>query len=111
MSEDPPPWKEVSTDDFHPRTFRGHTGSEAWVASTNRVRELLERQHAGEFRLRLVLRETVDLKPRGQRDPRRLFEYDCGPFATTEAEVVIVLKDGRRYTVTKVPAPWGPAGV
>lgn len=108
MHDEPPPWREITTDDYHPRVFPDGKGGTAWIASSQRIKDLLERQHAGEFRLRLVLREAVDLKPGPRVDPTWLWDYDAGPAAIMSvAEIVIQTKDGRRRkearTVSSAP--------
>lgn len=62
----PPPWREITTDDYAPRTFPKLYGSFPCIASSDRVYALLKGQHRGKYRgkyrLRLILREAVDLK-------------------------------------------------
>ncbi|WP_336492262.1 hypothetical protein [Methylobacterium nigriterrae] len=56
-------WHESITDDFkHDRAFSHLDGVPAPIAQEERVKELLQAQAAGEFRLRLILSEAVDLK-------------------------------------------------
>ena len=73
VSDELPPWREITTDDYHPRAFPDGKGGAAWIASSQRIKDLLERQHAGELRLRLVLREAVDLKRGPRGDPTWLW--------------------------------------
>lgn len=98
-----PPWREVTTDDFHPRTFADGPGGQAWIAAGNAARDLLQRQVDGEFRIRFVIREAVDLKrdPKSTAQPRWLFNYDLGNgwMETCAAEVVIEFRGGRREVV------------
>lgn len=103
-----PPIREITTDDYHPGNYPDAIGGAAWIKSTAVIRDLLQRQHDGEVRLRLILREAVDLKP-GRRNLRRMFEYDLGPsMLPTEVAVAINTKDGR-HVVVREPAPWGPS--
>lgn len=54
----------------------------------------------GEFRLRLILREAVDLKRGPKMDPLWYWHYDPGPAAIScVAEIWIQTKDGRRRRV------------
>ena len=101
MSDAPaPPWREITTDDYAPRTFTELSGSFPWIASSDRVYALLNGQHRGEYRLRLILREAVDLKRGPKADPSWYWDYDAGPPAITcVAETWIQAKDGRRRKV------------
>ena len=69
MSIELPPWREITTDDYHPRIFPATTASAPWIASSDRVYALLQEQHRGECRLRLNLREAVDLKRSPKANP------------------------------------------
>jgi hypothetical protein len=100
VSSDEPPWLEVTTDHYMPRNFPDSYSGAAWVASTEYLRDLLQRQHDGEFRLRLVLREVVDFKSYPSRDPRWFWDYSHGPdLVLSAAEIVIETRDGRRRRV------------
>ena len=100
MSDGLPPWREITTDDYAPRIFPAPTPSAPWIASSDRVYALLEGQHRGEYRLRLILREAVDLKRGPKADPSWYWDYDAGPPAITcVAETWILTKDGRRRRV------------
>jgi hypothetical protein len=95
-----PPWREITTDDYHWRTHAEPHSADAWMAQAARIRDLLQRQVDGEFRLRLVLREAVDLKSGAKRDPNRLWDYDMGATTITgAAEIVIEKKTGHRQVV------------
>ncbi|POR42686.1 hypothetical protein CRT23_11165 [Methylobacterium sp. V23] len=62
--------------------------------------ELLYEQHEGRCRLRLILREAIDLKRGPKADPLWYWDYDAGPPAITcVAETWILTKDGRRRRV------------
>jgi hypothetical protein len=100
LSDASAPWREITTDDYHPRIFPATTASAQWIASTNCVAALLGEQHRGECRLRLILRESLDLKPGPKADPLWVWDYDAGPPAITcVAETWILTKDGRRRRV------------
>ena len=59
---------------------------------------MLTRQHAGEFRLWLILREAVDLKRGPKVNPTNIWDYEVGPSAIFAVrQIVIVTKDGRRH--------------
>ena len=95
-----PPWREITTDDYHWRTHAEPHSVDAWMAQAARIRDLLQRQVDGEFRLRLVLREAVDLKSGAKRDPDRIWDYDMGATTITgAAEIVIEKKTGHRQVV------------
>lgn len=95
-----PPWREITTDDYHPRIYPATTTSSQWIASSQRVHELLLQQHQGEFRLRLILREAVDLKRGPKANPLWYWDYDPGPDAIScVTEIWIETKDGRRRRV------------
>lgn len=101
-----PPWREITTDDYHPRTFPDTFSGRAWITSSETIRALLQRQYDGEFRLRLVLREAVDLKRGGVRNPEWVWDYNFGPSMIFDArETVILLKSGRRCFVATSGAP------
>ena len=95
-----PPWREITTDDYHWRTHAEPHSIDAWMAQALRIRDLLQRQIDGEFRLRLVLREAVDLKSGAKRDPNQIWDYDMGATTITgAAEIVIERKTGLRQVV------------
>ncbi|KQO84963.1 hypothetical protein ASF32_12965 [Methylobacterium sp. Leaf91] len=95
MTHELPPWREIMTDDYAPCLFTDLGASEAWIASSETLRVLLVRKHEGEFRLRLVLREGVDLRwgqpqtragggitPMRQSSPSTLLRFgSSGPMA------------------------------
>ena len=94
------PWCEITTDDYHWRTHADPHSEDAWIAQAARIRDLLQRQIDGEFRLRLVLREAVDLKSGAKRDPDQIWDYDMGATTITgAAEIVIEKKTGLRQVV------------
>src|ERR1700712_6054459 len=64
-----PPWREITTDDYHWRTHAEPHSIDAWMAQAARIRDLLQRQIDGEFRLRLVLRGGGDPEARRKRGP------------------------------------------
>lgn len=100
MSEEPPPWREITTDDYHPRIYPATSVSSQWIASCERIRDLLQRQHDGEFRLRLILREAMDLKRGPKVNPLWFWDYDSGPDTIScVTETWIQAKDGRRRRV------------
>jgi hypothetical protein len=91
-----PPWREITTDDYHPRTFANTGNSAQWIASSDRVYD----QHQGKCRLRLILREAVDLKRGPRADPLWCWDYDAGPPAINcVSEIWIQTKDGRQRRV------------
>lgn len=47
MSIELPPWREITTNDYHPRIFPATTASAPWIASSDRVYALLQEQHRG----------------------------------------------------------------
>jgi hypothetical protein len=95
-----PPWREITTDDYHWRTHATPHSIDAWMAQALRIRDLLQRQIDGEFRLRLVLREVVDLKRGAKRDPNQIWDYDMGATTITgAAEIVIERNTGLRQVV------------
>src|ERR1700712_726875 len=97
-----PPWREVATDDYHWRTHADPHREDAWIAQAARIRDLLQRQIDGAFRLRLVLREAVDLKSGAKRDPNQIWDYDMGATTITgAAEIVIERKTGLRQVVQR----------
>jgi len=104
--EAPPPWREITTDDYHPRNYPDSKGGAAWIASSKRIRELLQAQHDGEFRLRLIVRESTDLNRGPKVNPLWIFDYDVGPDAImSAAEVWIQTKGGQRRKVERRPVP------
>lgn len=110
MSDDLPPWKEITTDDYGPRNFRDTGGGTDWITSSETIRALLQRQHDGEFRLRLILREAVDLKRGPTVDPNWKGDYRWGPdLVLAVAEICIERKNGRRKRIDNLltrPKPW-----
>lgn len=110
MTDEGPPWREITTDDYAPRAFTNLKALEAWNASTQTLKLLLRRQNVGEFRLRLILRESVDLRWRPTADPNWRWDYAHGPdIALDVAEVWIERDDGRRKRVDQMktrPQPW-----
>jgi hypothetical protein len=56
----PPPWREVTTDGYHPRSLRPASQPPA-------VHQMLQDQLHGKHRLRLVLQEAVELAGRGKK--------------------------------------------
>ena len=54
-------------------------GRSPWVASCERSRELIQEQADGHFRLRLVLREAVDVQKGPKRNPAWWWDYDHVP--------------------------------
>jgi hypothetical protein len=100
VTDQQPPWREITTDDYHPRTFPAPTPSAPWIASCDRVYALLYEQHEGKCRLRLILREAVDLKRSPKANPLWLWDYDAGPPSIScVAETWIQTKDRRRRRV------------
>ncbi len=100
MTDEAPPSREITTDDYAPRIYPDSIGGAAWIASTERVRELLRDQHAGLYRVRLVLREAVDFLPQPNRRPDWSWHYSRGPDVVMSlAEIVIERKTGRRVRV------------
>ncbi|GJD41276.1 hypothetical protein [Methylobacterium bullatum] len=105
-----PPWRELTSDEYGPRNFPDSKGGAAWVASSECLRALLQRQHDGEFRLRLILREAADFRNFPGRDPNWKGDYDWGPdLALCCAEIWIERRNGRRKrvdTMSTRPRPW-----
>ena len=100
MNDAAVPWREITTEDYHPRIFPDTGDSAQWIASSNRIDDLLFEQHEGRCRLRLILREAVDLKRGPKADTLWYWDYDAGPPAITcVAETWIQTKDGRRRRV------------
>ena len=100
MTDDGPPWRDVTTNDYAPRNYPDTVGGAAWIASTERIRELLVGQHEGRYRVRLILREAVDFEPRFNRNPDWFWHYSRGPdLVKSFAEIVIERKNGRRVRV------------
>ena len=57
MSDAPaPPWREITIDDYVPRIFLARTAGAQWIASSDRVHELLLGKHEGRYRHLLTLR-------------------------------------------------------
>jgi hypothetical protein len=110
MTDEGPPWREITTDDYAPRVFTNLRALEAWNASTKTLKLLLLRQSLGEFRLRLILRESVDLRWGPTADPNWRWDYAHGPdIALDAAEIWIERADGRRKRVDQMetrPQPW-----
>jgi hypothetical protein len=79
LSDHVPPWRKITTNHYRPRIFPATTASAPWIASSDRVYELPYEQHEGWCRLRLILREAVDLKLSSKADPLRYWDYDAGP--------------------------------
>jgi hypothetical protein len=103
-----PPWREVTTDDYHPRTHKDDFGGSAYVTSGRTIHRLLQDQLDGKHRLRLVLREAVDLAGRDKkcRNPYWLWSYDLGVSTILNAaEIVIEMRSGQRHTVRMVRNP------
>ncbi|WP_336491590.1 hypothetical protein [Methylobacterium nigriterrae] len=93
-----PPWREVTPDDFLQATY--------WETSATQ-RALLQARDAGQLRLRVIFRESKDLKPGSGRDPLWLFDYRFSePYLLWDAdEVVIETRDGRRHVVERSGTP------
>lgn len=110
MTDELPPWREITTDDYAPRIFVDLGPSAAWIASSETLRVLLVRQLEGEFRIRLILRECVDLRWGPTADPDWKWDYAHGPeLALDAAEIWIERADGRRKRVDQMetrPMPW-----
>jgi hypothetical protein len=110
MMDELPPWREITTDDYAPRIFVDLGSSAAWIASSDALRLLLARQREGEFRLRLILRESVDLRWGPTADPNWRWDYIHGPNLALDAvEIWIERENGRRKRVDQMetrPAPW-----
>jgi hypothetical protein len=101
----PPPWKEVTTDDYHPRIHEDSHGGSAYITAGKVVHRLLQDQLDGKYRLRLVLREAVDLAGRDKKrqNPYWLWAYDHGVSTIlSAAEVVIEMRSGKRHVVRMV---------
>lgn len=95
----------MTTDEYHPRIHEDTIGGRAYIAAGETVRQMLQEQLDGKCRLRLVLREAVDLAGRDKRrqNPYWLWSYDLGVGTITSvAEVVIELRSGRRHVVQMV---------
>ena len=93
-----PPWREVTPDDFLQASY--------WETSATQ-KALLQARDEGQFRLRVIFRETKDLKSASGRDPLRLFDDHFGePYLLWDAdEVVIETCDGRRHVVERAGTP------
>jgi hypothetical protein len=50
VTDQQPPWREITTDDYHPRIFSASTGSAPCFASSDRVYDLQFEQHEGRCR-------------------------------------------------------------
>jgi hypothetical protein len=101
----PPPWREVTTDDYHPRIREDSIGGSAYIAAGRAVHQMLQDQLDGKYRLRLVLREAVDLAGRDKKrqNPYWLWAYDHGVSTIlSAAEVVIEMRSGKRHDVRMV---------
>ncbi len=99
---DHPSWREITTDDYAPRIFPTVRGQSPWVASCERIHELLKGQADGQYRLRLVLREAVDFKKAPSRNPAWWWDYDHGPdLALSVLDIHIERANGRRYEVDR----------
>jgi hypothetical protein len=101
----PPPWREITTDDYHPRIYPDTYGGQAYVTAGQTIHRLLQDQLDGKHRLRLVLREAYDLAGRDKRrqNPYWLWSYDHGVSTILKAaEVVIELRAGKRHVVRMV---------
>lgn len=99
------PWREVTTDDYHPRIYPDSFDGRAYITAGETIRQMLQDQLDGKCRLRLVLREAVDLAGRDKRrqNPYWLWSYDLGVSTITSvAEVVIEMRSGRRHVVRMV---------
>ncbi|GEP07404.1 hypothetical protein [Methylobacterium oxalidis] len=103
------PWREITTDDYHhDRAFPDLDPVRAWIASEARVKELLQEQHDGRCRLRLVMREAVDLRRHPMANPRWVYDYNIGQGIVTMAEeIVIEFRNGRREVVPVHREPKG----
>ncbi|KQS79719.1 hypothetical protein ASG32_24990 [Methylobacterium sp. Leaf361] len=104
----PPPWREVTTDEYHPRIHEDSLGGSAYIAAGRVVHQMLQDQLDGKYRLRLVLRESVDLAGRDKKrqNPYWLWAYDRGVSTIlSAAEVVIEMRSGQRHTVRMVRNP------
>ncbi|WP_457104353.1 hypothetical protein [Methylobacterium sp. P5_C11] len=101
----PPPWREVTPDDYHPRIHEDSLGGSAYITAGRVVHKLLQDQLDGKHRLRLVLREAVDLAGRDKKrqTPYWLWAYDHGvSMILSAAEVVIEMRSGKRHVVRMV---------
>ena len=93
-------WLEITSDDYYPREVRRQPGTRFMVAAWDRLDALLAQQRAGAFRLRIVLRETHDLKPGLGRNPLSVDDYEYGPDIVLDAkEVVLITRGGQRRRV------------
>ena len=103
---DLPPWREITADDFHIRKLPQDRVSEAWLMQANRAHQLIQGQIAGEYRIRFLLREAIDMLATPTADPTDLRFYDLGmgDLFHRADEAVIVLRDGRRV-VSKDDVP------
>ena len=89
---DLPSWHEVTPDDFLRPVIRDTVEAQ---------KALLQARDAGQFRLRLVLREAKDLKRCAFRNPLWVHDYRYGrPYILAADEVVIETRDGRRHIVS-----------
>lgn len=110
---------EVATGDYHPRIHPATFGGDAYVAAGETIRQMVQDQLDGKCRLRLVLREAVDLADRDKRrkSPYWLWSYEFGVSTITSvAEIVIEMRSGRQHVVrqvrsaeeARIPAAAGP---
>ncbi|WP_019906103.1 hypothetical protein [Methylobacterium sp. 77] len=106
-ADEEPAWRDLLTSEYGPKVFPDDIGGSAWLSSSECLRALLQRQHNGEFKLRLVLREEVDFRRGPSRDPNWKGDYYWGPdLALCCAEVWVERKDGPRKRVdTMVTRP------
>ena len=73
----------------------------------DRAHQLIQGQIAGEYRIRFVLREAVDMLATPAADPTDLRFYDLGMWDLFHRadEAVVVLRDGRRIAVPEHKQP------
>lgn len=95
------PWREITPDDYL---------RESSLLTRRAQDALLKAQDAGDFRLRLVLRERDHMKRalKARRDPLYVHDYVYGPtyMVWRAFEVVIERRDGQRYRVDRTTTPW-----
>lgn len=95
------PWREITPSDYRRTSFR----LTRWAQDA-----ILQARNAGEFRLRLVLRESENLKKKlkRRRDPLYVHDYNFGPtnIAWEADELVIERCDGQRYRIDRTTSPW-----
>lgn len=100
LDRESPPWFDVTTDAYHWCTFPGLEAQPARAAQGVRIQELLKGQHANVYRLRLILREQIDLRSGSQRDPFCLWDYDFGCTTILRvAEIVAETRSGQRQPI------------